>query len=663
MTAFKPMLSLRNAPASGARFFRNLSIGSKLSIGFGMLVTLTLLVVALSLLASAEATATINRTNELRVPAALASSRARINLLTMFSDIRGYLALGDRRFLLSYERAEQAFSANLDELEQLASGLDTENQRRLDDLQSAVQQWETLPDQLFALRDDQIAREPAYRWLNTTGARHGGNALLAINRMIEIQAEREPSRQNTELLEQMAHFRSSFAAMFAGLRGYVTTANPIFRYYEYEVNLTNNAATWEQLAQNRDRLTPEQQNLLVQIDAERQVLIDQVPAEIYAVVESDRRREDLFLFNSEMEPLTIEMQFLLEHIAESQQAALQADLAAGEQALVTARFQTLIGGVLVALLGGGMAFAFWRVITGPVRRLTNVANQIEAGDVHLMARVESGDEIGIFARTFNSMTAKLRDSMNQIRQEKKRADDLHDVVIPIGVALASEHDFNQLLENMLIEAMNFCAADWGALFLRKDNALQPMMLHITSQQVAISGTSGTPADIPAEFASHALPQEADSMPEQISPIAYAALNGVPVNLADVSSADATFDLAPLHALVAHYSYEPVSLLALPLKNTRGDVLGVLQLMNARGSEAGEWVPFDENLQQMMVSFSSLAVAALESYIREQGLRQEIQQLRIEIDESTRQEQVSTARPAINDRAECQRTLKGPAEPA
>jgi hypothetical protein len=42
----------------------------------------------------------------------------------------------------------------------------------------------------------------------------------------------------------------------------------------------------------------------------------------------------------------------------------------------------------------------------------------------------------------------------------------------------------------------------------------------------------------------------------------------------------------------------------------------------------------------MESFSSLAVAALEAYVREQRLRQEIQQLRIEIDEAKRQQQVS-----------------------
>jgi hypothetical protein len=43
---------------------------------------------------------------------------------------------------------------------------------------------------------------------------------------------------------------------------------------------------------------------------------------------------------------------------------------------------------------------------------------------------------------------------------------------------------------------------------------------------------------------------------------------------------------------------------------------------------------------MMESFSSLAVAALEAYIRESSLRQEIQELRIEIDEVKRKKQVS-----------------------
>jgi GAF domain-containing protein len=86
-------------------------------------------------------------------------------------------------------------------------------------------------------------------------------------------------------------------------------------------------------------------------------------------------------------------------------------------------------------------------------------------------------------------------------------------------------------------------------------------------------------------------------------------------------------------------YQAISHLAVPLKDSQHKVLGVMQLINAEDPEDKQIIPFDQNLQQMMESFSSLAVAALEAYIREQRLRQEIQQLKIEIDEVKRQKEV------------------------
>ncbi len=622
-------------PTFGIPVLRRLTIGSKLALGFGVLVALTLLVIGLNFMAGDEATATINRTDEIRVPAAMVSAQAQSDLLTMFSDVRGYLAFGERRFLLSYRRAEQSFRTRLDQLDALSGYLSPADQQNLEDLKSAFAMWEELPEQLFRLRDDQIAREPAYRWLNTTGSEYTAGAMIGINRMIAEQARRDPSAQNMELLETMSNFQSSFAAMFAGLRGYVTTQNPNFRYYEYELNLASNAEHWEQLTQQVDQLTPTQQQYLEQIRSARQRLIDAVPDEVYAVVEGERQREDLFLFNSQMEPLTIEMQFQLQSIADNQRTALQADLEQGRSGLLSARMQSLMGGGFAVLLGIGMALLFWHIITGPMRRLTGVAHQIEDGDITVMARVESDDEIGMFARTFNNMTAQLGRTLQQIRREKKRADDLLNVVIPIGVALSSERNFNQLLENMLVEAMNFCAADWGSLYLRDGDGLRLMMLRITSQQAFFGGTSSTPV----EFEPLALSDAKDDDGAYGDPAIYVATQGLPVNVADINASDLAFDVTSLRAFATRYDYDPVSLLAIPLKNVHNEVLGVLQLINARPAESDQVIPFDENLQQMMLSFSSLAVAALESYVREQSLRQEIQQLRIEIDVSKRQEQV------------------------
>lgn len=633
--------TLRKDPEATAqpdrgKMVKRLSIGSKLTMGFSILVVLVLLVVGLTYFASDEATNTITDTVELRVPAALASARAQANLLRMFADLRGYLVLGERRFIDSYNEAEQAFQADLETLEALSQNFDPDNQQRINDLRLAYEEWQALPPRLFALRDDQMEREPAYRWLNTTGTELSGGVLININQMIEAQARREPTAQNILLLRDMATFQGSYAAMFSGLRGYVTTRNPIFRSYEYEVNRDITEDTWQSLVQNQALLTPEQQALLAETRDARNEFLAQVPDEVFAVLESEQWREDLYLFDSQVQPLTDQMQQLLREITESQQAALQNDLTRGSEGLNVARWQSLVGGLAAVILGIAMAFIFWRIIVGPVRRLTTVAQQIQEGNLTVQARVESGDEIGTFARTFNSMTAQLRQNLVQIRKEKKRADDLLNVVIPIGVALSSEKNFNQLLENMLVQALSFCYADCGALFLRDHNALKLVMLRVTSQQRLMGGTSG----IPIELAPLELIDAETGEPDCGSPVTYVACNMTTVNIADIDSADNPFDIGRLKEFTTLVGYRPVSLLALPLKNTQAEVLGVMLLINAQNPETNQIIPFDTNLQQMMESFSSLAVAALESYIREQRLRQEIQQLRIEIDEQKRQQQVS-----------------------
>jgi hypothetical protein len=82
----------------------------------------------------------------------------------------------------------------------------------------------------------------------------------------------------------------------------------------------------------------------------------------------------------------------------------------------------------------------------------------------------------------------------------------------------------------------------------------------------------------------------------------------------------------------------ISHLVIPLKNKENAVLGVLQLTD-REKGKNRPVLFDENLKRMMESYSSLAVAALDAYLREQQLKLEIQKLRIEVDESKREKQV------------------------
>ena len=220
------------------------------------------------------------------------------------------------------------------------------------------------------------------------------------------------------------------------------------------------------------------------------------------------------------------------------------------------------------------------------------------------------------------------------QEEKTRSDKLLNVVIPIGVALTAEQNFDRLLEKILLESKIFCNADAGTLYLRtEEDTLKFVLVRNDSLNINMGGTSSNPIDFPP------VPLHTeDGQPNHSSVAAHVALTGEAISIPDAYRVDG-FNFSGTKNFDQNTGYRSTSFLTIPLKNARDHVLGVLQLINAQ-DEAGRVIPFDDSLVQLVSSLSSLAAVALEAYVREQNLRQQIQQLRIEIDEVKRQRQVT-----------------------
>jgi GAF domain-containing protein/HAMP domain-containing protein len=222
------------------------------------------------------------------------------------------------------------------------------------------------------------------------------------------------------------------------------------------------------------------------------------------------------------------------------------------------------------------------------------------------------------------------------QEEKKRSNDLLNVVIPIGVALSAEQNFDRLLEKILLEAKSFCNSDGGTLYLRTDSEdLKFVIVRNDSLDIAMGGTSGRPIDFPAV----SLYDEATGEPNHSNVAAHVALTGTSINIHDAYEAEG-FNFSGTKTFDQSTGYRSTSFLTLPLKNAYDQVVGVLQLINALEPHTGRVIPFDPSLEQIVGSLSSLATVALEAYKRERSLRQQIQQLRIEIDEVKRKKQVT-----------------------
>jgi pimeloyl-ACP methyl ester carboxylesterase/DNA-binding response OmpR family regulator len=223
--------------------------------------------------------------------------------------------------------------------------------------------------------------------------------------------------------------------------------------------------------------------------------------------------------------------------------------------------------------------------------------------------------------------------LRQIEDEKQRADRLLNVVIPLGVALSVEKDFDRLLEKIVLQAQDLCGADGGTLYLRtEDEKLRFVILRNRSLDLAMGGPAGK--DIP--FPPLRLYVEQTGEPNLNYVVTHAALEARTISVADAYDA-AGYDFSGTREFDARTGYRTTSVLNVPLKDGLGRVIGVLQLINALRD--GAVVAFDEASAQMLESLGALAAAALSAYAREQQLRQEISDLRIVIDQQKKQREV------------------------
>ncbi|MGC9394972.1 MAG: GAF domain-containing protein [Anaerolineae bacterium] len=200
----------------------------------------------------------------------------------------------------------------------------------------------------------------------------------------------------------------------------------------------------------------------------------------------------------------------------------------------------------------------------------------------------------------------------------------------------TEKRFEQLLERILLEAKALCNADGGTLYLHTaDEHLQFVIMHNDSLHIALGGARGEPI----AFAPLPLYDPVTGIPNHHNVAVHAALTHKTVNIPDAYHAEG-FDFSGTKAFDQQTGYRSQSFLTVPLQNESGELLGVLQLINARTPKTNSVITFSVELQKVVESLSKLAALALAAYIREQKLRAEIQELRVAVDQERKERQVA-----------------------
>jgi HD-GYP domain-containing protein (c-di-GMP phosphodiesterase class II) len=180
-------------------------------------------------------------------------------------------------------------------------------------------------------------------------------------------------------------------------------------------------------------------------------------------------------------------------------------------------------------------------------------------------------------------------------------------LIELGIALSAEHNHNRLLETILLGAKELTNADGGTLYLVVEGGreLQFTIMRNDTMGIALGGTTGAPIPFPP-----VLLRDADGTPNYKNVVAAAAVTGETINLADAYNAPG-FDFSGMRAFDQKTGYRSQSFLAVPLKNHEAEVVGVLQLINARTAD-GQTIAFAADIVPLIEALASQAAVALDN---------------------------------------------------
>src|SRR6185436_10219499 len=176
----------------------------------------------------------------------------------------------------------------------------------------------------------------------------------------------------------------------------------------------------------------------------------------------------------------------------------------------------------------------------------------------------------------------------------------------VGISLSRVKDTNRLLEAILLAAKKITNADGGTLY-RVDAEKQLVHFEIVrtdSLDIAMGGTTGVEVPFyPVRL------YDDEGQPNNSMVVAYSVLRDETVNITDAYAAKG-FDFTGTKNFDGKTGYRSISFLTVPMKNHEDEIIGVLQLINAKDRHTGETVSFSEADQHLAESLASQAAVAL-----------------------------------------------------
>ncbi len=386
-------------------FIDNLSIGKKLSVGFGF-VLLILVLLSLFILFRLSTQATLqNRIVEQRMPANIAGHDLVNGINASLAALRGYMILGDDSFRQQRQQAWQEIEHHLTVLTRLSAQWDSQQDKdSLAELKGVMGEYQSAQERVenIAHTDDE---RPATRLLQQQAAPLAARVVSAINRLINEEKYLEASDARKELFGWLSDSRGSFSLSLDAIKSYLIDGDP------EAIELFNkrwriNGKRLARIEDSMELLSDEQKTLFAEYVSARNEF-EPLPQQMFDIRGSEKWNMANYLLASEAAPLADQALTILDTLVKSQSGLVDGDLEALQSGAANIRAIAIAATLVALVIGILIARIITRKITGSFKEAIELSRQIADGDLSGRIVIQSRDETGELLTSLQQMQLQL----------------------------------------------------------------------------------------------------------------------------------------------------------------------------------------------------------------------------------------------------------------
>ena len=388
--------------------FRDMTIGKKVGLGFGIITLILMGVVLLTIQQVRTMEVTTKRVVELRTPTAHASLMMLNGMNHSLASLRGWILLGDPKFQAEHSVAwDEQIYPSLKQMHELApKWTDPENKTRLKSIEEEINIFKSTQKKIEDIAQTP-ENTPAQKILFNQAEPLEKFIVDTLSNMIKMGMKDNRSPKNKRLVEILANIETTTSLALERADEFLLSGKEEFKK-ESQENWRKNVEYREELKKNITSFNKEQLKNIEFLQGKLEQF-GPLLEEIIRIRSGEKWNLANYWLKTEAAPVAFRIKKLLNEMTSVQEQLLENDVA--EISSKTHFLIVLLVALFItaALISGVLSANIARSISEPILDVCKLADELAHGNVEgKRLPASSRNEIGSLSQSFNQLLDRLQ---------------------------------------------------------------------------------------------------------------------------------------------------------------------------------------------------------------------------------------------------------------